>query len=152
MAHTTKRKLSRFWLVLVTTCCSLLIAACAGSGQAQRSAGVVGVCTGGTCFADVTVQACERGTLTVAPDPIRVPAPNNIEWTLKTDDYKFTNDGIVINGSGFAPRPGVTGNGQKFIVHDDHTDRRRGIKYTVRVVRVSDGVACAPFDPTIDNQ
>ena len=147
MAHTTKRKLPRFWLVLVTTCCSLLIAACAGSGPTITRAQP---CNHGVCKAEVTVQWCWAGMLSVDPDTIHVPGPNNIEWTIKTAGFSFTNNGIVINGSGFTPRPGVTGNGKKFIVHDDHSQKGL-IKYAVRVVRDSDGAVCKPLDPMISN-
>jgi hypothetical protein len=151
MAHTTKRKLSRFGLVLVTTCCSLLIAACAGPERAQGQDGPAGKCIGATCFVDVKVQNC---VVSVDPDTIRVRVMFNlIQWTIKTAEtpgYHFPQDGIVIESKGFAPRP--TGDGQRFMVIDNKSDRRPDIKYTVRVVRDSDGVACPPLDPTIDNQ
>ena len=89
--------------------------------------------------------------MTVDPDPIPVREPNNIEWTIATSGFRFPENGIVIRGSGFT-NAHVTGNGKKFIVHDDHTDMRRDIKYTVRVVRESDGFACNPFDPHISNE
>jgi len=151
MVHTTKNKLSRFCLILMTTCCSLLIAACAGPGPTQAGAQP---CNAGVCKAEVTVQSCEAGKMSVLPDPIPVSEPNNIEWTFSnsTPGYRFPQDGIAINGSGFTLRPGVNGNGSKFTVHDDHTDMRPNIKYTVRVVRDSDGVACAPYDPYINNR
>jgi hypothetical protein len=149
MAFTTKRQLPRSLLVLVTTCCSLLIGGCAGSMPTIAGAQP---CTQGVCKAEVTVQWCWAGMLSVSPDPIRVPAPNNIEWTMKTEGFSFTNNGIVINGSGFTPRPGVTGNGKKFIVHDDHSDIRPNIKYAIRVVRDSDGAVCRPLDPMISNE
>jgi len=148
MVHTTKNKLSRFSLILVTTCGSLLIAACAGPGTTQAGAQP---CNAGVCKAQVTVQSCEAGTMSVLPDPIPVSEPNNIEWTFSTPGYSFRQDGIVVNGSGFAPRPGVDGNGKKFTVHDDHSQMGL-IKYTVRVVRDSDGVACKPLDPYINNR
>ena len=89
--------------------------------------------------------------MSVNPDPIAVSEPNNIEWLIATDGYSFAKDGIAINGSGFITRPGVTGNGKKFIVHNDHSQMGL-IKYAVRLVRDSDGVACAPYDPLINNR
>jgi len=131
---------------------ALLLAACS---EPAMHADAVDVCNGGTCKATVEVQSCEDGKLLVHPDPIPVPAPNNIEWTISTGDFKFPENGIVVDGSGFTD-PQVTGNGKKFTVHDDHTDKGswilHRIKYTVRVVRELDGVACAPNDPFIKNQ
>ena len=123
-----------------------LLAACSPRGVQPQAP-----CNGGVCMASVEVQACDDGTLRVVPDPIPVPAPNNIEWTIVTPGYKFTQNGIVVAGTGFT-NPHVTGNGRKFIVHDDHTDLRPDIKYAVRVVRDSDGVACKPYDPFIKNE
>lgn len=132
---------SRSGLILVAGACALLASVHAGAAP----------CNMGVCKAVVTVQSCEKGTMSVDPDPITVPAPNNIEWTITTAGYSFPANGIVIEGSGFSPRPGATGDGRRFIVHDDHTDKRSNIKYVVRVTRQSDGVACAPFDPFISN-
>lgn len=132
---------SRSRLILAAGGCALLASLHAGAAP----------CTAGVCKATVTVQSCAKGTMSVNPDPIAVPAPNNIEWTLATEGYVFPANGIVIKGSGFSPQPGVTGSGKKFIVHDDHTDRRPDIKYVVRVTRQSDGAECAPFDPFINN-
>lgn len=141
MKKNSIKKPSRSNLILVAGTCALLASAHAGAAP----------CNQGVCKAQVTVQSCEKGTMAVNPDPIRVPAPNNIEWTITTAGYNFPANGIVIEGKGFSPRPGVTGNGKVFIVHDDHTDKRDKIKYVVRVTRQSDGVACAPFDPFISN-
>jgi phage baseplate assembly protein gpV len=124
---------------------ALLAASSLQVSQAQT------VCNSGVCKATVAVQSCEGGGLTVDPDTIPVSQPNNIEWTISTAGYSFPSNGIVINGTGFT-NPHVTGNGKKFMVHDDHTDMRPDIKYAVRVVRVSDGVNCAAFDPYIKNQ
>ena len=132
---------SRLGLVVFAGCCSLLFGARADAAP----------CNAGVCKAEVTVQSCEKAQMSVKPDPISVPAPNNIEWTISTAGYTFAKNGIVIDGKGFTPRPGVTGNGKKFIVHDDHTDKRAKIKYVVHLIRQSDGVACAPYDPFINN-
>jgi len=108
-------------------------------------------CNQGVCKAVVTVLSCDKGAMPVTPDPIPVRGPNNIEWTIATEGYEFPANGIVIEGKGFTNRPGSTGNGKKFVVHDDNTDKRNDIKYTVRVTRKSDGKACAPYDPFISN-
>ena len=123
-----------------------LLAACSPRGVQPAPP-----CTGGVCKASVEVQTCDDGKLSVAPDPIPVPAPNNIEWTITTPGFKFALNGIVVAGAGFT-NPHVTGNGRKFIVHDDHSDLRPDIKYAVRGVRDSDGVACSPYDPFIKNE
>ena len=141
MEHRSARRGALWGLVLVGGCCAL------PAGEHRDS----GHCTQGVCKAEVTVQSCETGAMSVMPEPIPVPEPNNIEWTIKTPGYSFPENGIVIAGTGFEPRPGVNGNGRKFTVHDDHTDRRPRIKYTVNLTRQSDGVACAPFDPFINN-
>ncbi|MCM2328698.1 MAG: hypothetical protein NDI88_12480 [Lysobacter sp.] len=138
---------SRFGQIFFAGCCSLLVGACVGPGLGHHH----GPCNAGVCKAVVAVQSCERGAMTVDPDPIEVYEPNNIEWTISTPGYVFTTDGIVISGAGFKANPGVTGNGKKYIVHDDHTDLRKMIKYVVRVKRESDGAACKPFDPFINN-
>jgi hypothetical protein len=145
MAQTTKRQLPRPLLVLVTTCCSLLIAGCAGPGRQH-----VGVdpCNPGECKATVKVENCA-----IADIPkIRVWSSRNIEWTIETAGYRFPEDGIVIDGTGFRKNPGVNGNGRKFTVLDEYTDVGRDIKYTVRVVRDSNGAACPPLDPMISNE
>jgi hypothetical protein len=129
-------------LTLVLT--AVLLASC-NSRLAQSP------CTGGVCKATVVVSSCEGGQMQVSPDPIPVPAPNNIEWTIETAGFKFAQNGIVVNGSGFT-NPHATGNGRKFIVHDDHSDLRPDIKYAVRLVRDSDGVACGVYDPFIKNE
>jgi uncharacterized protein YaiE (UPF0345 family) len=138
---------SRSGQIFFAGCCSLLVGACAGPGFGPHH----GPCNQGVCKAEVTVQSCERGVMTVVPDPIDVYEPNNIEWTILTPGYVFTADGIVVDGKGFTVPPGVTGNGKKYIVHDDHTDRRKKIKYDVRVKRESGGAACKPYDPFINN-
>lgn len=127
----------------------LLIAAAAGPGAAGAQGN--GPCNSGVCKLDVTVQSCEDGTLGASRDPLVVPAPNNIEWTLATAGYQFAVDGIAINGSGFTNRPGVNGNGRKFTVHDAWTDRGRDIKYAIKVIRRSDGYTCKVWDPVIRN-
>lgn len=148
MALTTKRKLPRFVLVLVTTCCSLLIAACAGGPSPFAASGP---CNPGVCKADVTVVST-AGSCVVSVDPptLYVLAPANIEWTIETDGYQFQDNGIVINppnGSDFTHQPG---SGKKFILHDKHSILGP-IKYTVTVMPDSGGSACV-LDPIIYNQ
>lgn len=108
-------------------------------------------CNDGVCKVNVTVPSCD-GNPTVSVDPIPVPGPNNIEWTLVTNDYEFRDSSIVIQGTGFSNNPGANGNGKKFMVHDDWTDRRPGIKYSIQVFRQSDGRACVRWDPRINNE
>jgi hypothetical protein len=117
----------------------------AGSAQAQNSP-----CNNGICKVDVTVSDCSAGTYSVSHDPIPVPAPNNIEWTLITNGYKFGKDSIVINGQGFTDRPGVNGNGKKYTVHDDHSVKGT-FKYSIKVYTDS-GSACKLWDPRIVNE
>ena len=87
---------SRFGQIFFAGCCSVLVGACAGPGPSPQA----GPCNQGVCKAEVTVQSCEKGEMTVAPDPIDVSAPNNIEWTIATPGYVFTKDGIVVRGCG----------------------------------------------------
>jgi hypothetical protein len=153
MALTTKCKLPRSLLVLVTTCCSLLIAGCGSLGSARTGAQP---CNEGVCKAEVNVSLC---WITVDPDPIHVPKEvNHIEWTFSksTNGYHFEQDGITIkdpSGSGITPDPGpdpVSGKkGKKFTMKDDHKVHGK-IPYTVRVVW-DDGPACPPTDPMISN-
>lgn len=111
-------------------------------------------CNNGVCKVDVSVQSCENGTMAVGAgqDPLKVPSANNIEWSIATSGYKFPADGIRIAGSGFSNNPGANGNGSKFTVHDAWTDKSRDIKYTVKVVRISDNRTCAVWDPIIRNE
>ncbi len=150
MAQTAKRNVSRFGLALMTGCVSLLVAGCS-SPAAIRPAATP--CNGGVCQAKVTVSWCWAGWISVDPDPIPVPSPNNIEWTFDTDGFSFPQNGIVIDppATGFSPNPGVSGNGKKFTVHDAHSTTGM-VKYTVRVVRDSDGAECRAKDPLINNQ
>jgi hypothetical protein len=107
------------------------------------------VCNGGVCKAWVTVIDCATGQLPVTPDPIPVPGTNNIEWTIDTPGYLFPADGIVIHAPGFTDGH-VTGNGRKYVVHDQAGPG--SYKYTVKVVRESDQVGCRPSDPFILNR
>ena len=107
------------------------------------------VCNGGVCKAWVTVIDCANGALPVTPDPIPVPGTNNIEWTIDTPGYLFPADGIVVAGPGFGPGH-VTGNGKKFVLNDAAAPG--SYKYTVKVVRESDGFRCRASDPYILNR
>lgn len=136
--------LSTLNLVLpLAACIALATANTIASAQARP-------CNGGVCKVDVTVPSCD-GNPTVSVDPVPVPAPNNIEWRLVTNGYEFRNASIVIQGTGFKNNPGATGGGKKFKVHDDWTDRRPDIKYSIQVFRKSDGKACVIWDPRISN-
>ena len=136
--------------VMTVLSAAALLTACSIFGV-QGVGAQAGPCTQGVCKVEVTVQSCADGALTALPDPITVPEPNNIEWTLQTDAFEFRDDSIVIQGTGFPKNPGVTGSGKKYKVHDDWTDRRPDIKYSIQVFRRSDGVACRLFDPRISN-
>ena len=133
----------RLWKVYLSATAALFAAACAETPASFRSP-----CTSGVCKAWVTVVDCAQGHLPVNPDPIRVPGTNNIEWTIDTDGYKFPANGIVVSDPGFTGGH-VTGNGKKFILND--AARVGYYKYTVTVVRESDGVTCKPYDPFIHN-
>lgn len=109
-------------------------------------------CNQGVCKVKVTVQACQANGATATPDPVTVPAPNNIEWTIDTDGYLFTENGISVQGTGFSNAPGVTGNGKKFIVQDKHTDIRPNIKYSIEVHPTASATPCPKTDPFINNQ
>ena len=150
MAQTTIRQLPRFVLVLVTTCCSFLIAGCGSMGKAASSVG----CHGADCKADVNVNNC---VVSVDPPKLDVPLSNNvIKWTIQSADatgYHFPQNGIAIKGpgdSGITPAPGVIGSGKMFVMHDDHTVHGP-IPYAVLVVR-DGGTACPLLDPFINNQ
>ena len=107
-------------------------------------------CNSGVCKVDVSVQSCDNGTLSVTYDPIPVPSPNRIEWTLATDGYKFPADGIKVASDDF-DSGNVTGNGRKFSVRDKHT-KLGEFKYSVKVVRTSDNKTCKVWDPVIRNE
>ena len=108
-------------------------------------------CNQGVCKVTVTVQACQANGATATPDPVPVPAENNIEWTIATDGYLFTETGIAVQGTGFS-NPGVTGNGKKFTIHDDYTDRRPNIKYSIEVHPTNSAAPCPKTDPFINNE
>ena len=109
-------------------------------------------CNQGVCKVTVTVQACQANGATATPDPVPVPAENNIEWTIATDGYLFTENGIAVQGTGFSNAPGVTGNGKKFTIHDDYTDRRPNIKYSIEVHPTNSAAPCPKTDPLISNE
>jgi hypothetical protein len=109
-------------------------------------------CNQGVCKVSVTVQACQANGATASPDPVNVPAANNIEWTIETDGYLFTANGISVQGTGFTNAPGMTGNGKKFIVHDAYTDIRPNIKYSIEVHPAANATPCPKTDPLISNQ
>lgn len=99
--------------------------------------------------AEVTIT---NNVITAVPDPLPMGKPNNqvIEWTIKTDNWTFPDDGIVINSdlndqfSGGA----ATGNGKKYTLHNKNTDSNR-YKYTVNV---ANGSTRLDLDPIIINQ
>jgi len=105
-------------------------------------------CTAGVCKVTVTVQDCPGGGITAVPDPVKLSASNNIEWTIpNTEDYVFTPSGISVHASGFTNVP--TGNGKKFTVHDAYTDTHPQIKYSIEVRPANSTTACKIADPFI---
>ena len=109
-------------------------------------------CSQGVCKVSVTVQACQANGATASPDPVKVPSTNNIEWTIETDGYLFTSNGISVQGTGFTNAPGMTGSGKKFIIHDAYTDIRPNIKYSIEVHPTASATPCPKTDPFINNQ
>lgn len=111
----------------------------------------------GACQIYVEVMYCGANGLRVTPDHVGINGQKDIQWTIISTDYKFPpngtspSDGIVVNGSGFTPNPGVVGPGQRFIVNDNGSDHANPIKYSVHVVR-QDGSECTRYDPYISNQ
>lgn len=94
-----------------------------------------------------------NNAITVVPDPLPMGKADNqvIEWTIKTDNWAFPDNGIVINSdpNGQFSGAGVTGNGKKYTVHDKNTDNNR-YQYTVNV---TDGTSPPlSLDPTIVNE
>jgi len=108
-------------------------------------------CNAGVCKVTVTVQDCAGGGITAVPDPVKLSASNNIEWTIpNTDDYVFTANGISVQGSGFTNI--ATGSGKKFMVHDAYTDTRPKIKYSIEVRPTNSATACKIADPFIGHE
>ncbi len=163
MARKTKSKLTRLGLALLASCCSLLIASCAGQEPAKGVDPVKGEgrpppgCNNqATCFVDVLVLSCK--SISAFPDPIPVPPHlSEIVWTIGSVDgpYHFPQGGITIkkppSGSGIAPPPGPIGNpALKFGMHDDHSVRGT-ITYSITLIKDSTGEPCT-VDPLINNQ
>ena len=128
---------------------AILIAGCAAPSTSTFAT----PCNQGICKAQVTVVDCAKGYLPVTDDPIDVPdsqtASRNIEWTIVTDGYRFPADGIVVASPGFSGGL-VPGPGKKFMLKDAAALGFH--KYTVTVIRESDGSRCKPNDPFILNR
>jgi hypothetical protein len=114
-------------------------------------------CNGGICKAVVSVSA-SGGTCAVTgvvPDPLPVSGgPKVLMWEFDQsapDDFRFTDQGIVINdpGNQFS-EPALQAGGRKFKWLDKNDPVPTPFKYTVNVRK--GGLACTPFDPTIVNQ
>jgi len=127
----------------------IVVAAAAGIGFLAFAP--TSPCNQGVCKVTVTVQACQANGATATPDPVKVPQPNTIEWTIATDGYLFTDNGIAVQGTGFN-NASVTGNGKKFTIHDDHTDVRPNIKYSIEVHPTDSATPCPKTDPFISNE
>ncbi len=134
------------------------LAACAPMERRIFSPGPPTPCdNSGECQLYVEVMYCGPGGLRITPEHIGVEEAKKIQWRIVTPAYIFppdgdvASDGIVVNGSGFSRRPGVSGDGKKFVLHDDHSDRGRPIKYSVHVLN-QDRSECTRYDPYISNQ
>jgi hypothetical protein len=135
----------------------LLIAGCAapagapGGGHGMKA--LATPCNEGICKAKVTVVDCAKGYVPVTDDPIEVPdsqtGSQNILWTIETRGYRFPTDGIVVDSPGFTGGV-VPGSGKMFLLTDAATLGYH--KYTVTVVRESDGTRCKANDPFILNR
>jgi hypothetical protein len=131
---------------------ALLVVAAAAFWYITPSTPKAPVCTQGICKIDVAVVDCVNGPVTANPDKFPVTAPNNIEWTVVTNGYKFTVAGIHFQDpSQFPDTPGSTGGGKKWKVKDNYT-AKGDFKYGVKVYRESDNVECKLNDPLISNQ
>lgn len=110
-------------------------------------------CNQGICQAKVTVVDCLNGYLPVTDDPIEVPdsqtGSQSILWRIDTPGYRFPSDGIVVASPGFTGGL-VPGPGKMFLLKDAASLGFH--KYTVTVIRESDGARCKPNDPFILNR
>ena len=128
---------------------AVLLAACSKPDAQVPPAPAGGGCTPGNCKVVVTVTSCTN--ITASPDPLLVGHANDIQWEFAaaTPGYSFPANGIVFSDPQFVPKPGVTGNGKKFIVNDRHTSQG-SFKYDVTVVPDGGGSPCT-VDPRITN-
>ena len=138
---------------LVLIAGGLLAAGCAAPGPARDIKTLATPCNQGICKAKVTVVDCSKGYLPVTDDPIDVPdsqsGSQNILWTIDTPGYKFAPDGIVAASPGFTGGL-VPGPGKMFLLTDAASLGFH--KYTVNIIRESDGAHCKPNDPFILNR
>jgi hypothetical protein len=75
----------------------LALAGCADVGDYR----VLRPCNFGICKVTISITDCtQESGYRVEPDPLPVPGPNNIEWTITRGDYKFTANGIDIEPKG----------------------------------------------------
>jgi hypothetical protein len=131
----------------------LLAAGCAAPDAARDMKPFATPCNHGICKAKVTVVDCAKGYLPVTDDPIEVAdsqsGSQNILWTIDTPGYRFPTDGIVFASPGFTGGL-VPGPGKMFLLTDAASLGFH--KYTVTVIRESDGTRCKPNDPFILNR
>ena len=113
----------------------------------------------GKCKLDIEVLDCAKPDgYKVSNVDLVVTAPSTIEWTIRTEGYRFRQDvkGIDITGkAGVFDRPQPQGP-QKFSWRDKHKeagkDFRLGEPYYYFInIEKNDGSLCAPFDPWITN-
>jgi len=138
---------------LVLFVCVLLAAGCAAPDAGRDMKPFATPCNQGICKAKVTVVDCAKGYLPVTDDPIEVPnsqsGSQNILWTIDTPGYRFPADGIVVASPGFKGGL-VPGPGKMFLLNDAASLGFH--KYTVTVIRESDGMRCKENDPFILNR
>ena len=127
-------------------CAAAALSACASPMFSTQQS----PCNGGVCFVQIDVSSCSApGGITANPDALSVDAPNNIEWTINRDGFRFPDNGIVFTDAQFK-QPHVTGNGRKFIVRNDHTSVGK-FKYVVNLLD-GNGTPCRPLDPFVNNK
>lgn len=114
----------------------------------------------GACQVYIDVVNCgpNGSGLVVLPEHVGIDKPKKIHWRIVGNEgYHFppdgivASDGIVVNGGGFTRKPGVSEDGTVFILHNDHSERKNPIKYSIHVLN-KDGTDCTRYDPYITNE
>jgi len=115
------------------------------------------------CRLEIVILDCTKSGYgvgyTVTNPDIEVTVPSTIEWTIKTDGYRFIRDpvkGIDITGkNGVFDRPQPHGD-RKYSWRDKHRDAGGDFRshepyyYYINIER-DNGTPCAQFDPWITN-
>ena len=112
-----------------------------------------GHCSGEECQIRIDVVDCPKGLIDVRPDTASIGNAKQIKWTIMTDGYAFTADGIQISGSDFKNDPGLmpSAGDKMWRIHDDARITNNTTKYTVQL-KPTTGANCAPKDPYIFNE